>query len=172
MKISKSIIIGLILWVFAMGSIMLVPVVKARVVHRETTEAKERMDKHKAAFFGLSLEDQEAVVKASKGLMVLNDGEFHLIGESCGIDSLKELVCMKIRYVIKPADVEELIIRHETKSVEAQLPPIEQLLLAHNKAVLIRDEDKQYLLIANRDAVIEYREKYKDKTGCKTCDKK
>lgn len=165
MKISKSIIVGFVLWVFAMGAIIFFPLVKERVFERGNYDTMQRMEKYKAAFYALSHEDKEAVVRAAKGLVIFNDGKIRLVDESC--ENMEELVCMDIGYTVSSPDVEGLIIKYERKSINNQLPYVEQMLIDDHKATLMRGEDGQYFLIANRDAVVEYREKYK--IGCKTC---
>lgn len=177
MKIRKTWIAGFIIWVFAMVSIFLAPQIRNSTYtknQKTLIENQENLTAYAAVFDLLTEEEKFGVLVGKKGILML-DEKADLVGIN-NESKISEMamagrtVCLKLDYKLEPIDAEILKQTTEMKMVERQLPAFKRHLLRLHKAVLLRNDDGQFFMVAGTQEAFEFQKKYG--TECKTCGSK
>lgn len=177
MKLRKTWIAGFIIWVFAMGSIILAPQIRNLTYTKSqkvSVEAQEALSMYQATFDLLTEEEKFDVITAKKGIIML-DGESELfeVGDVSKISKMAvdgRIIHLMLIYELEPIDAEVLKQVTEKRMVERQLPTFQKRLLQSYKAVLLRDDDGQFFMVAGKQEALAYQKRYR--SDCESCDSK
>lgn len=177
MKIKKSWIVGFIVWVFAMVSIFFAPRIRTLTYTKSqkvSVEAQKDLTMYQAAFGLLTEEEKFDVITAKKGILMLDEqSDLIGIGDESRISRMAmdgRIVHLALVYELEPIDAEILKQTTEKKMVKRQLPAFQRKLLQSYKAVLLRNDDGQFFMVAGKREALEYQKKYGSE--CKNCGSK
>jgi NADH:ubiquinone oxidoreductase subunit 3 (subunit A) len=180
MKINKSIVLIVVVWFLAMISIIAVPKTinyMRRIKAKRTISVRDAKRKaYEAEFEALSENQKQAVLRYECGLIQISNDRFYLVGknyENNEISLAEKNMILHFRLdnsAIEEKDPIHLVRRDEVSQIFSSLNDAQKRLIIDLKAIILRADDGQYFMVADRNSMNEYVLKYG--VECSKCPKK
>jgi len=155
MKINRSFLVGFVVWLLAVGSLVVIPIVK----RQSCTTCQKVSEENRKILSSITDEQRKAIMERRCGFVKMNDGRFYLVGEECeateiDLASRGMIVHLLIdNSVVEKIDWEQVRKDREYIEIRNSLPENLGQLLKERKAVILKAPSGEYYMVADKNYI-------------------